>query len=358
MAQPAQRRVDGDGHLMEFFGTNIVDYLEDPWYSRVKDAAASWAPTAGSTFPWFPGDGWDRNHGADLFKGRGNSADDWLEQLELGPLDVAVLYPSFFLQIGALCHREWPVAGSRAYNSWVSAEIVGKGNGKLRAMAVLAPQDPLAAAEELRRAVETLGLSGGMLPADTAAQFGDRSFDPLYQAAVDADVPIAVHASGTHLAGGKAFPVFVQTHAYNHPAAIIGQFTSMMFEGVFSRFPTLRVGFLECGATWVPWYVDRMDEEYHARGAWEAPDLAAAPSEYVGEGKNVFFGLEADERLLGPTLDVIGSDVAMYASDWPHWDGEYPGSLREIENRPDLTDDQRDGILHRAAERFYGLSAD
>src|SRR6185437_495763 len=258
MAQTVERRVDGDGHLMEFFGTNIADYLEDPWYSRVRDAAASWAPTAGTTFPWFPGDGWDRNHGADLFKGRGNSADDWLEQMELGPLDVAVLYPSFFLQIGALHHREWPAAGARAYNSWVSAEIVGKGNGKLRAMAVLAPQDPTAAADELRRVVETLGLSGGMLPADTAAQFGDRSFDALYRAAVDVDAPIAVHASGTHLAGGKPFPTFIQTHAYNHPAAVIGQFTSMMLKG--SSVGTRRSGSASssagrpgCRGTWTGW---------------------------------------------------------------------------------------------------------
>ena len=355
MAGAVERRIDGDGHLMEFFGTNIAEYLDEPWQSRVRDAAAAWAPAIGTTFPWFPGDGWDRNHGADLFKGRGNSAEEWLVQLEVGPLDAAVLYPSFFLQIGALHSRDWPVAGARAYNSWVSAEIVAKGEGRLQAVAVLAPQEPQAAADELRRAVRTLGLVAGMLPADTAAHFGDRSFDPVYRAAVELDVPVAVHGSGTHMAGGRAFPVFIQTHAYNHPAAILGQFTSMMFEGVFSRFPQLRVGFLECGATWVPWYLDRMDEEFEMRGRWEAPELSAPPSRYVGEGGNIFFGLEAQERLLGPTLDVIGSDVAMYASDWPHWDGEYPHSLHVVEGRGDLTDEQRAGVLHRAADRFYRL---
>jgi uncharacterized protein len=351
------RRVDGDGHLMEFFGTNIAEYLEDPWLGRVRDSAAPWAPAGGSTFPWFAGDGWDRNRGLELFKGRGNTVDDWLEQLDAGPLDVAVLYPSFFLQIGAIYDSEWPVAGCRAYNSWVSAEIVAKSGGRLKAMAVLAPQDPDEAALELRRAVETLGLSGGMLPADTPFLFGDRRFDPVYAAAEQLDVPIAVHASGTHLAGGKPFPVFIQTHSYNHPAAVIGQFTSMMFEGVFSRYPAMRIGFLECGATWVPWYLDRMDEEYEVRGRWEAPRLTAAPSEYVGPGRNIFFGLEAEERRLGPTLDLIGSDSAMYASDWPHWDGDYPHSLHQAAKRGDLTDEHKAGILYQAADRFYRLTA-
>jgi predicted TIM-barrel fold metal-dependent hydrolase len=44
----------------------------------------------------------------------------------------------------------------------------------------------------------------------------------------------------------------------------------------------------------------------------------------------------------------------MYASDWPHWDGDYPNSLFELQQRQDLTEEQRHGVLYRAAERFYG----
>jgi predicted TIM-barrel fold metal-dependent hydrolase len=75
----------------------------------------------------------------------------------------------------------------------------------------------------------------------------------------------------------------------------------------------------------------------------------------VHEGGNIFFGCEAEERLLGPTLDIIGSDTVMYASDWPHWDGDYPHSLVEMQQREDLTEEQRNGLLYRAAERLYSL---
>ena len=131
----------------------------------------------------------------------------------------------------------------------------------------------------------------------------------------------------------------------------------MMFEGVFERFPGVRFAFLECGGTWVPWYLDRMDEEYEHRGDEEAPALTRKPSTFVYEGGPLFFGCEAEERMLGPTLDIIGDDTVMYASDWPHWDGDYPKSLIEMQQRSDLTEAQRHGLLHGAAARFYGCES-
>jgi len=56
-------------------------------------------------------------------------------------------------------------------------------------------------------------------------------------------------------------------------------------------------------------------------------------------------------------MDLIGEDVVMYASDYPHREGSYPASLREMEAREDLTESQRYGVLRGAAERFYGLTA-
>jgi hypothetical protein len=151
------------------------------------------------------------------------------------------------------------------------------------------------------------------------------------------------------------FPKFIQTHTVAHPFGILRQFTSVMFEGAFELFPTLRFAFLETGCTWVPWWLDRMDEEFEKRGDVEAPALKRQPSQYVRQGGNVFFGVEAGERLLGQTLDLIGDDVVMYASDYPHWDGDYPESLFAIARREDITGPQREGLLRGAALRFYGF---
>jgi len=116
------RAIDGDGHLMELMGTTLPDHLEEPYLSRSRADRAMW-DGVGATFPWLPSDCWDRNLGSELFKGRGNRPEDWLEQLERGPLDAAVLYPSFLLLIGAAYDPDWSIALCRAFNQWV-AEVL------------------------------------------------------------------------------------------------------------------------------------------------------------------------------------------------------------------------------------------
>ncbi len=61
--------------------------------------------------------------------------------------------------------------------------------------------------------------------------------------------------------------------------------------------------------------------------------------------------------MLGPVLELIGDDIVMYASDFPHWDGTYPESLHTLQARSDLTEAQMNGLLRGAAARFYGLDS-
>ena len=133
---------------MELMGTTLPDYLEEPYLSASRADRAMW-DGMGATFPWLPSDCWDRNLGSELFKGRGNRPEDWLEQLEHGPLDAAVLYPSFLLLIGAAYDPDWSIVLCRAFNQWVADEFVAKGEGRLHCVGVLPPQDPDEAAKEL-----------------------------------------------------------------------------------------------------------------------------------------------------------------------------------------------------------------
>jgi predicted TIM-barrel fold metal-dependent hydrolase len=350
MVQTKVRSIDGDGHVIEHI-SQLLEYMEAPyrdWYGKGR----------GGLIALTPGDGAPRGLGGKFTSGPGNSTDSWLTMMQEGDLDAAILFPTAGLFAGFLRDPDYAVAFCRAYNNWL-AKVLLKPEAGLLGVALLPVQDGKEAAKELRRAKQELGLVGAMLPADGGHLLGYRHYDPIYQAAAEVDMPVSVHASGSWAADAHTtadqFPKFVQAHTISHPFGIIRQVTSMMFEGVFERYPTVRFGFLECGGTWVPWFFDRMDEEYEHRGEEEATDLQRKPSEFVHEGGNLFFGCEAEERLLGPTLTLIGSDTVMYASDWPHWDGDYPASLFEMQNREDLTEEQRDGVLSRAAMRFYGL---
>ena len=339
--------IDADGHVVEV-DTTLRDFLEEPYRSRARHYSSEVAMV--------PTDGFDRNLGDKFSRAGGRTAREWLDALELGGLELAVLYPSLGLHLGLARDPDLAVAFSRAHNRWLDEVICSQGEGRLLGACLLPPHDPDEAAAELRRVAAGTDFVAAMLPADGAYLFGHKRFDPIYEAARDTDITVAVHAGIANLGPGlELFPKFIQAHAIAHPFGILRQFTSMMFEGVFERFGDVRFAFLEAGATWVPWYLDRLDEEYRLRGVEEAPTMTRSPSEYVTDGRQIFFGVEADERMLPQTLTAVGDDIFMYASDWPHWDNEYPRSLEEIMSREDLDDRQRHNLIRGAACRCYRI---
>ena len=105
----------------------------------------------------------------------------------------------------------------------------------------------------------------------------------------------------------------------------------------------------------MPYWANRMDEEYEKRGV-EAPVLRKKPSEYV-RGGNIFFHGEGDEVLLPAAMRWLGTGSIFYASDFPHWDHSYPHSLDEFQVTDTLTADERSALLRGNALRMYGLLA-
>lgn len=332
--------LDADGHVTES-QEQVARYLEEPYRRR---------PTA---FPFYPWDGWDRRLLGTLGDA-GGTAEAWLRALDKGGVEATVLYPTLGLFLCFLPDRQWAVALSRAYNTFLHEEFV-RASPRLRAVALLPVQDPEAAARELERAVGQLGLSGGMLAADGSHLLGDARFHPVYETAERLGVMLGVHASGSHLGGGgvELFPRFIQAHTCSHPFGQMRQLTSVVFEGIPERFPRLRLAFLEAGVGWVPYWMERMDDEYALRAA-EAPALRRRPSEYVRDG-HLYFSCEADEWLLPQALRLVGETRIVWASDFPHWDHHYPDSLDEIRNRGDLTEVQKARILGDNGRRLYGV---
>ena len=337
--------IDGDGHIVEN-PKRLIELLEEP-YREFRGT-----PIESSAL--VPLDGVDRNLGTRLNKGSARSTAEWIDALERGPMARTVLFPTLGLFSGFIKDPNYQAAFCRAYNTWVAGDICDDAR-RVLAVGLLPTHHESAAEEELRRAKD-LGLVGAMFPADGIHLLGHDRFDRVYAAAAELDFPVTVHASGsTNAPGAEVFPKFIQAHSVAHPFGILRHFTSMMFEGVFDKFPTVKFAFLETGATWVPWWLDRLDEEFGNRGAVDAPLVKNVPSSYVHKGGNIFFGCESSERMLPQVLDLIGEDIVMYASDYPHWDSEYPESLHTVMERKDLSETQRQALLHDTAARFYGL---
>lgn len=333
---------DADGHIIEK-DDQLAPYLEGPFKSRSRSRAF---------YPW---DGWDRNLGNTLGD-TVSEAKKWLELMDKTGLETTVLFPTNGLFIGIHRDSAFAAALCKAYNTFV-AENFCRQNPRLKAVAMLPPQNPAFAVEELRRGVKELGLVGAMLAADGPHLLGRPEYHPVYEEAERLGTTVTIHGSGSHMGGAGVdfFDRFIQAHTVSHPFAQMRQVTSVLFEGVPEKFPQLKIAFLEAGITWVPYWLDRMDEEFHKRGKVEAPLLKKKPSEYVKRG-NIYFSCEAGESLLGTAVSWVGEDRVVYASDFPHWDAEFPESIAELLERKDLSERAKKKILYDNGRALYGLS--
>ena len=142
-------------------------------------------------------------------------------------------------------------------------------------------------------------------------------------------------------------------HTIGRPVETFIQFAGLIYGGVPEQFPKLRIAFLECGVGWVPYWMERMDEEWEKRGKIEAPRCKKKPSDYVKSG-NLFFALEPEEETVPYVIERIGADKILFASDYPHWDGIFPHVVSTILGRKDISDDAKTQILGQNAKRFYG----
>jgi predicted TIM-barrel fold metal-dependent hydrolase len=179
-------------------------------------------------------------------------------------------------------------------------------------------------------------------------------YHPVYAEAERLDTFLGVHATvrGPQSFGADGFDKFIEVHTLSHPVAQMIQLTGMIFEGVPEKYPGLRIGFMEAGCSWLPFWMDRMDEEWAKRGAAEAPLCRQKPSDYLRSGQ-LYFAAEGDEKSLPEVVRRLGDDIIFYASDVPHWDHDYPANIQELATRDDLSVQTRRKILGENTRRLY-----
>jgi predicted TIM-barrel fold metal-dependent hydrolase len=211
--------------------------------------------------------------------------------------------------------------------------------------------------KELRRAVTELGMSGAFAPAvGLRLPLGHPDFHPIYAEAERLGSMVACHATvrGPHVFGADGFDKFIEVHTLSHPVAQMIQLTGMIFEGVPEKYPSLRIGFMEAGCSWLPFWMDRMDEEWSKRKV-EAPLCRKKPSDYLRSGQ-LFFAAEGDEKSVPEVIRRLGNDIIFYASDVPHWDHDFPENIRELASREDLSVESKRKILYENTRRLYELA--
>jgi predicted TIM-barrel fold metal-dependent hydrolase len=340
--------IDADGHIVES-DAEILHYLPEPF--RGRDDLLG--------MPFFPSlDGYHRG-ARRVADGKAHvlprpDAKEWIEYLDEVNIAVSVLFPTAGLGFGLVADADWAVALAHGYNAWLHDRFL-RHDPRLKGMALLPMQHVPAAVKELRRAVTELGMLGGVLPAAGLPEaFGDESFWPVYEAAQELNVPLAVHSAPAQGLGLDRLRKLIEVRSLTHPIGQFVQIASMLFSGVYDAFPRLRVAYCEAGAGWVPYLMERLDNEYRNRRP-QAPALKVKPSEHITSGR-IFFHTELSEVGLGWAVQRTRDDIYFCASDFPHEPkDEFPEGIEELLERKDLSEEAKRKVLWDSSVRLYNL---
>ena len=291
---------------------------------------------------------------------RGFDAASQIEAMDIEGIDVAVLYPSRGLYAASVDGLPARLAGAicRAYNRWL-AEFCRHAPARLLGAALVSLHDPDVAVAEAVYTVEQLGMRAVFIRPNpvNGRTIDHRDFDAFYAAVERLGVPLATHeGAGVHLDqfGRGRYDKLFKLHMISHAVENMGACMDLIVGGVLERHPDLRCVFLESGAGWASWWLERMDEHWEGYfGGRDAPDLRMKPSAYFT--RQCFVSTEVDERGTRAVVDTLGEGTVVLGSDYPHGDGKFPRAIAEFVAVGTLTERAKRKILWDNPVRLYGL---
>jgi predicted TIM-barrel fold metal-dependent hydrolase len=249
---------------------------------------------------------------------------------------------------------ELSAAITHATNEWQIAEWTSR-DSRLKGSVVIPYEDPVAAAKEIGLRAGDRNFAQVLMLSRTAEPLGSRRYWPVYAAAAEAGLPVGIHAFGYGgwPIGAGGWGSYYLEEAVGHAQAQQALLTSLIFEGVFERWPTLKVVLVEAGIAWGAALAWRMDRQW-AKLRKETPHLKRPPSEYLKQ--NVWFTTQPIEEPeprshLAEALDWLGWDRVLFATDYPHWDFDDPAQALPIR----ITEEQRRMVFLENAKKVYGV---
>ena len=259
---------------------------------------------------------------------------------------------------------------SRRLNDHI-AEVVRGHPKRFAGLATIPMQDPDLAAGELERCVRELGLRGAQIGTHVDANphtgridsinLDNASLQPVWSAAERLDAAIFVHP--WDMMGKERMPEYWLPWLVGMPAESSLAICSMMFGGVFERFPKLRVAFAHGGGAF-PFTIGRIEHAFHVRPDLVATENKTNPRKYLartddrrGVTPARFYvdSLVHDAGALKLLLKLFGAERVALGSDYPFPLGEaHPGKL--IESIKELSSKEKAQLLSGTAKEFLGLS--
>ncbi|MCP4906417.1 MAG: amidohydrolase [bacterium] len=368
LSEPLPPIIDADGHVVEPEAT-WADHLDSRFLDFVPRAVVE-----GDSFHFrsgalegfrmhahpeslaSPREAGGRSGGLRSATGAADPASR-LADMAVDRIVQSVIYPTYGLMIQGVQDPAAATALCRAVNDWI-AEYCRHDPVHLRGVGVLPQTSPADAIAEARRCLEQLGMQGvwrrpERIPGTPALH--DPGYEGLWSYLEEADRPFALHPGLNGLVPCDELRYryddhYGAMHAVHFPMEQMMGLTDMICFGILDRHPRLRVAFLETGASWALSLLHRLDEHLELFGFPERPK--EKPSDQFR--RQGFVSVEEVEPGLGAMLEAY-PDSVLFASDYPHGDGVFPGSTADLIETDCLDEEARARVLYRNAQRFYSI---
>jgi uncharacterized protein len=251
----------------------------------------------------------------------------WVKQeyLEKRGVDLAILTGPV-LSLGVQPNHDMAAAIATAVNDWTLATWV-RPFSCFKGSILVAHQDPAQAVAEIDRLGDDPGMVQVLMGSASETPLGRRQFHPIYEACVRHSLPLALHIGGE--GAGMSPPSTAVGHPTTYfewygslPQVYMAHIMSMVTEGVFEKYPTLKVVLYEGGVFWLPHIMWRFDKNWKAQRS-ETPWVKERPSAYIMRHfYHTTYPLEASSQAqLAEVLEMIeGQRTLLFASNYPNWE--------------------------------------
>lgn len=253
-----------------------------------------------------------------------------------------------------LANPDFCAAMCAAANEW-QVEYWTSRDSRLKGSILVPYEDAAASAAEIRKWAGNPNFVQVLMLSRTGEPMGNRRYWPIYEAASEAGLPVGVHAFGYggHPITSTGYPSYYIEEMTGHSQCCQAGLTSLVIEGVFARYPALKLVMIEAGFAWAPSLAWRLDKTWRTLKA-ETPHLTRAPSEYIRD--HVWWTTqpmeepEPREHLLD-TIGWMGWDKLIFATDYPHWDFDDPSTALPLR----ISKEQREAFFLGNAKQVYGI---
>jgi predicted TIM-barrel fold metal-dependent hydrolase len=259
-----------------------------------------------------------------------------------------------------LTNPEHEAAYLATMNTWLAETWLSTYNrhGRYRGTLRVCAGSPTLAAREIERWAGHPYFKQVMLDPYVPAPYGQEPYAPIFDAAVRHNFVMAMHVAMRRPGMGLLTPVgfvsyFFEYHAL-YPLLFGAHLISLLCEGVFDRYPSLKFVFVEGGFGWVLPLLWRLDNHWQELRT-EVPGLKRRPLAYLRDHIRLttqpIEEPSSDEHLAKLLEWMDAEHLLMFATDYPHWDGDYhPQRVF-----PRLPAHVRRRILRDNALELYGL---